>query len=108
MAPLWPAIPAQAAPHAVATGALGATLAVLISGILVARAGRTPPGLWPLAAAFLLINGAAVLRIAGTALPEYYHLCLAAAASAWITGFAICLAVCAPAWLGARPAPPRR
>jgi len=98
-----PAVSPTGALHALTAGAMGTMTLAVMSRATLGHSGRplhAGPGL---AAAYLLVTAAAVLRVAAALLATGTVPLLTAASLAWIAAFALFLAVCGPLLLGRRP-----
>jgi len=106
LAALWPAVPENAAIHALTAGAIATmTLAVMSRATL----GHTDQPLHAgpgLTAAYLLVTAAALLRLTAALWSAQFEPLVWAAAAAWIAAYALFLGVCGP-YLLAHRRPPR-
>jgi uncharacterized protein involved in response to NO len=92
----WPVLPQSGALHALTTGAIGTMTLAVMSRTTLGHTGRALHAGPALAAAYLCVTAAAVLRILSAVSVEWDAQFLAAATLAWIIAFVIFLAVCAP------------
>ena len=89
-------LPATAALHALTIGAVGTMLMAVMSRASLGHTGRrlvAPPAV---AAAYVVLTAAAVLRVAAPLLPGQYDTLLAAAGAAWVLAFGLFSAVYLP------------
>jgi uncharacterized protein involved in response to NO len=97
-AALTEAVPPSAALHALTVGAVGTMLLAVMSRAALGHTGRRLEAHPATVAAYLLVSLAALLRIAGTLLPE----ALLVSGLAWSAAFALFLVVYAPILIGRR------
>ncbi|MEK7246147.1 MAG: NnrS family protein [Pseudomonadota bacterium] len=83
-------LPAMAAQHAFAIGAIGSMTLGVMSRAALGHTGRELSAAPPIVAAYLLVSAAALARVAGPVLlPAYEPQALAAAAILWIAAFGL-------------------
>ena len=96
-------VPDAAALHALTVGAIATMLLAVMSRVALGHTGR-PLRVHPaIAAAYVLVSVAALLRIAATLAPQLYLGLLAASGIAWTLAFLLFLAIYAPILAVARP-----
>jgi uncharacterized protein involved in response to NO len=94
-------IPHGAAVHAFTAGGIGVLTLGMMARVALGHTDRKVQAARPTVAAFVLVNLAALVRVAGpVALPGLYAQALLVAGALWIMGFVLFLAVYAPILTG--------
>jgi len=99
----WPAVSRSAALHALTAGAMGTMTLAVMSRAVLRNAGRAQQAGTGLAAAFVLVTAAALLRVAAALWSAAFTPLLIAAAGAWVAAFLFYLGVCGPLLVARRP-----
>jgi uncharacterized protein involved in response to NO len=95
-------LPATAALHALTIGAVGTMLMAVMSRASLGHTGRPLVAPRAVAAAYVLLTVAALLRVVAPLLPDNYNVLLAAAGCAWALAFALFSVVYLPILTGPR------
>jgi uncharacterized protein involved in response to NO len=95
-------LPATAALHALTVGAVGTMLMGVMSRASLGHTGRPLVAPRAVAAAYVLLTVAALLRVAAPLLPDNYNALLAAAGCAWALAFALFSVIYLPILTGPR------
>lgn len=95
--------PRTAALHALTMGGIGVMVLAVASRVALGHTGRPLVASAPTVAAYAILNGAVLARIAGSVMPSAYRPMLDLAALGWATAFALFLWVYWPILTGPRP-----
>lgn len=101
----WGAVPPAVATHALTIGAIATMTVAVMSRATLGHTGRQLRARPALTAAFLLLQTAALARIASALLTGGSGILLFAAAAAWVGAYLMFLWACGPMLFGRRAAP---
>lgn len=104
VAALGAPLPRSAALHMVTVGGVGGVILAMMTRVALGHTGRPLAAAGSIAAAYLLLAGAALLRSLGPAIPGAYRVAIDGAALLWVVVFVVFLAVYIP--ILARPRQP--
>lgn len=93
-----------AALHLLGIGAVGGMTLSVLSRATLGHSGRPLVAPYPVTVAYVLMPLAAILRFAGSAMPEIHTAATLLAGALWLAAFLLTLVALMPAWLLPRPA----